>query len=409
MQTHLRTRQCGPAYTSWHDGKAAFSTRDVSILIPTINTPNDFTVCMRLWLANAPREIIIVTIPRDLQRVNELLAAVEHDQSVPIHVLTVPKPGRREQMSLAIRHATGKIIAYVDDDTYWPSNQVLPHLLAGFENPRVGGVGGKQSAFVPTERRKPGIVTASEVASVRALAGSAASNADLYAREGVVWCLTGRTLLARAAALQTPEFCHALTHDTWAGKKINTGDDGFITHYLMNRGWRLAFQSAPEAEVLTLVEPAENFIKQLVRWRRSGYRTYYALALHEPGFRTFYAWYPYFGRLVARFLVRPLTTVVHSLVWLHAFWAHPKFAAALFAYQLHLSASEALSFYRQNPWIGYRNIWAIMVMDNLYQLINVYVCLTLGVEGWLTRDDSQKGCADDEMHELDASLQDEER
>ena len=123
--------------------KPTISTRDVSILIPTINTPDAFTECMRLWLANEPKEIIIVTIPRDLQRVKELLAPVG-DTSTPISVFTVPKPGRRAQMSLALDKATGSIITYVDDDTYWPTNKVLPHLLAGFHDPAVGGVMGRQ-------------------------------------------------------------------------------------------------------------------------------------------------------------------------------------------------------------------------------------------------------------------------
>ncbi|KAJ1333162.1 N-acetylglucosaminyltransferase [Microdochium nivale] len=371
-------------------GKPTFSTRDVSILIPTINTPKDFTECMKLWLANEPREIIIVTVPRDLQHVKELLRVVDLERypHVPVSVLTVPRPGRREQMSLAIKHATGRIVAYVDDDTYWPSSKVLPYLLAGFEDPGVGGVGGKQSAFVPATRRAAGVITASEVASIRALSGSASANADSYAKEGVVWCLPGRTLLARAEGLPIDDFCHALTHEYWGSKQINTGDDGFITHYLMKRGWKLAFQSAPESEVLTLVEPAENFIKQLVRWRRSGFRTYLTLVLHDPGLWTLYSWYPGFSKLVLRFLLRPITTVVHSVAWAHAFYSHPKFAAFLFMYQLYLALSAALDFYRCHEWIGIRNIWSIIIMDNLYQLINIYVFLTLGVEGWLTRDDA---------------------
>lgn len=98
---------------------------------------------MRLWLANKPKEIIIVTIPRDLARVHELLAPLG-DVACPVSVYTVPKPGRRAQMTLALQKAKGKIVAFVDDDTYWPTNEVLPHLLAPFENPGVGGATGRQ-------------------------------------------------------------------------------------------------------------------------------------------------------------------------------------------------------------------------------------------------------------------------
>ncbi|KAH7032670.1 nucleotide-diphospho-sugar transferase [Microdochium trichocladiopsis] len=329
---HLRftnASKCTPLALA--SGRAAFSTKDVSLLVPTIDTPDDFVECIKSWLANSPREVIIVTVTRDLQRLNELLALaglrVSSNAGVPISVITVPRPGRREQMVVALRKATGKIVAWVDDDTYWPSDKVLPHLLAGFEDHRVGGAGGKQSAFVPPERRDANVITPSEVASIRAINSFVTLNAAEYARAGVVWCLAGRTLLARAAAVQTDDFCHALTHETWMGQKINTGDDGFVTHYLLRHGWRLAFQSAPEAEVLTRVEPAAgSFVKQLVRWRRSGYRSFLALVLDWPGFSRVYAEYPRFALSVVRYLLKPVSVVVHTVAWIHAFWVHPKFA-----------------------------------------------------------------------------------
>lgn len=45
---------------------------------------------------------------------------------------------------MGIRLARGKIIALVDDDAFWPATTVLPFLLAGLEDPKVGGVQGKQ-------------------------------------------------------------------------------------------------------------------------------------------------------------------------------------------------------------------------------------------------------------------------
>jgi hypothetical protein len=47
-------------------------------------------------------------------------------------------------MSLALQKASGSIVVYVDDDTHWPSERVLPYLLAGFNDPSVGGVTGRQ-------------------------------------------------------------------------------------------------------------------------------------------------------------------------------------------------------------------------------------------------------------------------
>jgi len=52
-----------------------------------------------------------------------------------------------------------------------------------------------------------------------------------------------------------------------------------------------------------------------------------------------------------------------------------------------------------------RNIWAIFLMDNLYQLINIYVIFTLHVEGWLTRDDESSDTK--EIEEVDGGKQKE--
>jgi cellulose synthase/poly-beta-1,6-N-acetylglucosamine synthase-like glycosyltransferase len=132
--------------------KPTFATGTVSILIVTIDTPSDFTDTLRTCIASNPKEIIVVTIPRDLPRVESLASPVINDSnSVPITILTVPKPGRRTQMALAVQEASGDILCFVDDDTVWPTTQVLPYLLAGFENPNVGGVVGRQRHVDPTE------------------------------------------------------------------------------------------------------------------------------------------------------------------------------------------------------------------------------------------------------------------
>lgn len=125
--------------------KPTFPTESVSILIVTIDTPDDFPNTLRTCLASRPKEIIVVTIPRDLARVETLASPViDEANGLPITILTVPKAGRRTQMACAAREATGDILCFVDDDTVWPTNKVLPYLLAGFENPNVAGVVGRQ-------------------------------------------------------------------------------------------------------------------------------------------------------------------------------------------------------------------------------------------------------------------------
>lgn len=110
----------------------------------TIDTPAEFANNIRLCLGNKPKEIIIVTIPRDLQLVQKLILPVAEQSTIPVSIFTVPKPGKRVQMALAIQKARGAILCFADDDTIWPSANILPYLLAGFEGENVGGVVGKQ-------------------------------------------------------------------------------------------------------------------------------------------------------------------------------------------------------------------------------------------------------------------------
>jgi cellulose synthase/poly-beta-1,6-N-acetylglucosamine synthase-like glycosyltransferase len=130
--------------------KPTFPTDTVSILIVTIDTPDEFPDTLRMCINNKPKEIIVVTIPRDLDRVKALSEPVKRDYpSVPIEIYTVPKPGRRTQMALSVEKSSGDILCFVDDDTVWPTDKVLPYLLAGFEDPKVAGVVGRQRQVTP--------------------------------------------------------------------------------------------------------------------------------------------------------------------------------------------------------------------------------------------------------------------
>ncbi|GKT54045.1 polysaccharide synthase [Colletotrichum tofieldiae] len=125
-------------------GNPSYQSTDVSIIVATIDTPDSFTDCLRLWLANHPKEIIIVTIDRDLQRVHDLVKPVIIEGDDRISVTTAEYASKRYQMVVGIKEAKGRILALVDDDAFWGTLKVLPYLLAPLEDPKVGGAIGKQ-------------------------------------------------------------------------------------------------------------------------------------------------------------------------------------------------------------------------------------------------------------------------
>jgi glycosyltransferase involved in cell wall biosynthesis len=120
-----------------------YSNRDVSIIVPTIDTGPTFTECMHLWLKANPREIIIATIERNRARIVQLIEPLrQHAEKIVI--VTAPLANKRHQLVVGVKAAKGEIFALVDDDVYWRVDTVIPYLLAPFENAEVGAVAGIQ-------------------------------------------------------------------------------------------------------------------------------------------------------------------------------------------------------------------------------------------------------------------------
>lgn len=122
-------------------GVPTYSSEDVSIIVPTIETESTFTECLHLWLQSMPREIIIVTVPKYKDHIEQLVRPVDTDK---VTILTVPLANKRQQIAAGAKAARGKIIALVDDDVYWRAATVVSYLLAPFEDAQVGSVAGLQ-------------------------------------------------------------------------------------------------------------------------------------------------------------------------------------------------------------------------------------------------------------------------
>lgn len=126
-----------------------YSSGDGSIIVPTIDTESTFTECLRLWLKSNPREIIVVTVPRNRDRVGQLIEPLLEVADNKIIIFTTPLANKRHQLMTGVRTAKGQICALVDDDVYWSVDTVVPYLLAPFENAEVGAVAGIQRSVSP--------------------------------------------------------------------------------------------------------------------------------------------------------------------------------------------------------------------------------------------------------------------
>ncbi|EOO00987.1 putative glycosyltransferase family 2 protein [Phaeoacremonium minimum UCRPA7] len=240
--------------------------KDVTLLVPTIDTPDTFPKSMRTWLANNPLQIVIVTTADYFNHVVNLLKDFDDEiKSGKITIAVSAKPGKREQLKTGIPLAKGRILALSDDDTYW-GPKFLKYMLACFENPHVGGAGGAQSAHVLPEHQDENVINKWEVASIRILDRRNNGQVSSYAADGGVFILAGRSVLFRTEILHDPEFLHKFTHDYWRGKYLlDSGDDTFITRWLQEKNWKIVIQSRPETEIQTGIATDRKFLGQLIR------------------------------------------------------------------------------------------------------------------------------------------------
>ncbi|KAF8215167.1 polysaccharide synthase [Mycena galopus ATCC 62051] len=360
---------------------------DVSIVVATVNTPDEFTGALRTWIAARPKEIILVTIKRDETRLRELLAPVLRESpDVQISVLIAPRANHRVQMDVGIEAVQGSIVAIVDDCVFWKNPvAILAYLLAPLEDPKVGGVVGRQSAYIDPERHNPSIVTAAEVAALKYMDANQTLQAARFAADGGCWCLEGRTYLVRGTIVQDPGFRYALTHDMWMGKALNTGSDSFVTRWMITHDHKMSIQDAPEAEISKAVmRDTRRYAKQTIRWQRTSLQTCTSLVLLDPGFRALWKQYPYLARKYTECSLSLPFAVAHIVAMVVAVRRCPK-AVLLFAlYHAYSTFKDYRAFVVKYPWAS-RQIWFPISLDYFGWIVHTYCWCTIGTDAWLTR------------------------
>ena len=241
------------------------ASEDVTIIVPTIDAGEEFKEAANSWLVGKPKEILIITEEKMLGPLQDLANQVDPER---IRVLTVPFANKRLQMSHGIKNTTTDIIVFADDDAIWPPT-LLPYVLACFEDQKVGGVGTSQRVQSVGSRMTVWEVLAAFRLTIRNIEIASSTHID-----GGLPCLSGRTAAYRTVILKDPDFLHGFTHDYWLGKyQLNSGDDKFLTRWMVSHGWSTYVQCCKEAELLSTMKPNWRFLKQVLRWTRNTWRS----------------------------------------------------------------------------------------------------------------------------------------
>ncbi|KAF9351312.1 hypothetical protein BGX34_000657 [Mortierella sp. NVP85] len=352
---------------------------DVTIIVPTIDAGEEFKEAAHSWLVNNPKEIIIITETKMKDALQELANSVDPTR---IRVLTVPKANKRLQMVEGIRNTTSEIIVFADDDAIWQPT-CLEYILACFEDPNMGGVGTSQTVKSVGRYQTVWEVLAGFRLTIRNIEIAASTHID-----GGVCCLSGRTAAYRTCILQDPRFQYEFTHDFWLGKyPLNSGDDKFLTRWMVYHGWNTYIQVCKEAELLSTFKNNWRFIKQVLRWTRNTWRSDFRSLFTE---RVIWRRHPYVAFTMVDKIFNPIT-LLSGPISVIVMAADGKFHLPLWdiiiSYVVWLMMTRIVKLL---PHLFKRPqdiIWvpAFLIFGYYFAVMKIYALFTLHEVGWGTR------------------------
>jgi cellulose synthase/poly-beta-1,6-N-acetylglucosamine synthase-like glycosyltransferase len=193
-------------------------------------------------------------------------------------------------MLRALGHVKSRLIVWADDDVFIPADYLV-HMLAAFEDPKVGAAGTYQRvrrpdlpAWMPS-----GIFW---VLGCSYIARRIFNNAASQAIDGSISTLSGRCAAYRTEILKCEEFMsgpNGFSAGTFRGKKLDSDDDKFLTRWVYSRGWNIAIQTGVYLE--TSLEENWGYIHQCLRWARARFRGNFTVMRNETYWRSRrYAW-----------------------------------------------------------------------------------------------------------------------
>ncbi|ETS82027.1 hypothetical protein PFICI_07029 [Pestalotiopsis fici W106-1] len=356
-----------------------YTTAKVSILVCTVNTL--LARCLRTWLDNKPLEVIIVTIAEHHEQIRSVVENAELSDSDLAKVIIIASAvkGKRAQMVAGIQHARGDIIANVDDHITWHP-RLLENMLPCFEDEFMGAVGPAIEGVIPDDRRNEKVITPYEVAAMRLIWDRNPKHKVAWSAGRWSWGVTGASYLIRAEIFKDPDFIKEFIEDNWRGKKLDVGEDTFISRWMQTRDWVISYQSVgPETDVFRTVKTTSDYFSQMFRWERSTIQSHLRQTQLPQVYRSFFVARKTWGRLM-----RPGFTTAHIVAWIVAFRCNPFLALLFVAWYILEAYPSYKAFFAKYPYMR-RFWWAAVAQDYFYIVQDYYCWATLKNTSWESR------------------------
>jgi cellulose synthase/poly-beta-1,6-N-acetylglucosamine synthase-like glycosyltransferase len=337
----------------------------VSVVVPVYQEdPVVFTAALESWLANeGVAEVILVIDASD--RVCREIAA-----RYPVVVVVTEVPGKRDALRRGWRAARSELVALVDSDTIWAVD-VAAQVCQPFADPRIGGVGTRQSVYGST-----GFLA--RITDMFLDHRYFDENASQSLVGQAVSCLSGRTAVYRRELLLEVE--HEFMHETFWGVPCLSGDDKRLTTLILERGHRTFMQRSAEVWS-TFPDGWRVFFRQRLRWARNTWRSDLRALSRRWVWRHPFLAYTMIDKAVASFtLLLGLAFMISSIVAGH--WA---FVVVLALWWQISRSAKLLPHLRRRP-SSFFYIPGYVLVSWLMALIKIQALCTIRQQRWLTRE-----------------------
>jgi cellulose synthase/poly-beta-1,6-N-acetylglucosamine synthase-like glycosyltransferase len=377
--------------------KPSYTSDDVTVILPTIhNAFEEIIPCLQSILVCKPAKLILVTTYNRFDALNKTADSLRTPgfQHTEIVVLQVDKANKRLQVCEALKgdHVSTEIVVMADDDVEWPST-LMPHLLAPFEDPEIGGVGTRQRI----KRKLDGPVS-TRIWNWLGAAYIQRRNFEITAThniDGGTSCMSGRTGAYRAEILQSHDFLEGFQTERWAGYILNADDDNFVTRWLVSHQVKTWIQYDRECEIETTLEEGMKFLYQCSRWARSNWRSNWTSLCRERYVLRQQPWCTYalhFATFTSlAFVIDPLLLLACWKATVGWDQAHREYAFwAQFAFMFGFTkVVKLVGLFVRNPSdLVYLPV--SIVFGYFHGLIKLWALVTLNVTTWGSRADGDE-------------------
>lgn len=360
------------------------SWRDVTVVIPTIDTDPILVDTLESLVKCKPKRIIIVTIKTATAAIKHHVRQLKNRMDVIIDLATVSQANKREQMALGARLTDTSLIVFCDDDVVWPEH-MLEWMTAPFEkDSQMGGVGTSQRV-VPSSRNKMTIweMLAGYRLSLRNIEIAATTFID-----GGVCCLSGRTAMYKTEIVKDPVFQREFCNEYWRGKYYqHSGDDKFLTRWIHFNNWNSYIQCHRECELGSTFKDDWRFLKQIIRWTRNTWRSDTKSMIYE---RRIWMRHPFVAFTMVDKCFNPFTLLVGPALVLYLTISGAnglRWWVTLLSYCAWLLFTRSIKYlphFLRRPqdivavpaWVAFNIVFAFM---------KIYCLFTLHISDWGTR------------------------